>query len=685
MRISRWVSLPLVSTLMSVAFTAGAAVFPGPTPVSPGQPHLRSATAYRCPTFSWSSVPGAWGYELAVFAVNGEGDALTVDPSGEALIRVTVPANASSWTPSVEQCLAAGSRYTWFVRESGMPGRSAGNWSPAASFEVDRIADNAPWSDEEMANLIARWLRSSAGERDIPLQTDGLGFDFAGAFSSISIKLNNVATEVDTARGYALTARNNAANILTWTDGIGNLSDVKASAISLKDMFDEAARLLSGPAGLSVPGSVEAHGTPSAQLFEDTALRAFYEEAVEMVRFFAAEQSAGVDSFLASPGGAPCGPGSPCATFRSELGAILENLENLMNVASELRPQAEDPRMELDQMIAMFENMPPRLIYPFYRMDQSIGLIDRLSDLDQTTADLRLLIPLLTPADAASIIVTAESPIPQLCQDIAGKEETLRKVSYGIQGVGVVVKLIGKIMQGFGETTFGGTVGPAVVTGTIETSPLLSYGQLFWGVGEVIFAMGASGTPILNNCRVLERFADLDQQLVNIQSGLPGDELDAALGTIDGRLTSIDSGLGQTGAAVQSVGTLVTTQGEALIDHDSTVKTAIGDVQRATERLDGRFDSLENGSEATNRVRIELQLIACEPLVSLYLPAEHGGQAEKVAELVRDSIDRALAAGVNTKSAEVHYDRAQGQSESGEHAKAFRTLCTAYGALTTGG
>lgn len=81
----------------------------------------------RCPTFSWTAVTGATGYELIVY--DSEPDA-----SGEPVLARSFPGSAFSWTPSTESCFGRGRVYAWSVRASG-PSVSE-EWSELRLFEV---------------------------------------------------------------------------------------------------------------------------------------------------------------------------------------------------------------------------------------------------------------------------------------------------------------------------------------------------------------------------------------------------------------------------------------------------------------------------------------------------------------------------------------------------------------------
>jgi hypothetical protein len=111
----------------------------------------------RCPTFSWSAVSGAAGYELLVYEVMPAGEV-----GKEPLLSVRLPGGAASWTPPGASCLAAGSGYAWTLRVLGKQGD--GGWAEPALFEVTA----APSLGEVEAALatLRRYLGSAHGEGD---------------------------------------------------------------------------------------------------------------------------------------------------------------------------------------------------------------------------------------------------------------------------------------------------------------------------------------------------------------------------------------------------------------------------------------------------------------------------------------------------------------------------------------
>jgi hypothetical protein len=108
-----------------------ASVCPGgpPVPVSPGKLDEVVQSAVRCPTFSWSLVPQAVGYQLVVYRVPEDRQA---EP--EVVIQQDLPGGTSSWTPGAPQCLAAGQTYAWRVGAVPVEGEAA--WSEPLWFGV---------------------------------------------------------------------------------------------------------------------------------------------------------------------------------------------------------------------------------------------------------------------------------------------------------------------------------------------------------------------------------------------------------------------------------------------------------------------------------------------------------------------------------------------------------------------
>lgn len=115
-------------TLMTLAMQATVAdEAPAPRGVSPGSAVVAEPLAGLCPTFSWSGVEQAAGYELVLYRVT-DGDTL------ETVVQTQIAGDARGWTPSAAQCPTSGNQYAWAVRALGDAG--AGAWSEPLLFKT---------------------------------------------------------------------------------------------------------------------------------------------------------------------------------------------------------------------------------------------------------------------------------------------------------------------------------------------------------------------------------------------------------------------------------------------------------------------------------------------------------------------------------------------------------------------
>ncbi len=124
-------SLASMATMVAPLLAAG---LDGPVPAAPGGPGTATSVARACPTFHWSVVPRAAGYELAVYRIDGDAG----DPRAAALPRIhqRLDGNVGGWTLPPGRCLEPGSRYAWSVRVIGPEAAVESPWSEPALFEV---------------------------------------------------------------------------------------------------------------------------------------------------------------------------------------------------------------------------------------------------------------------------------------------------------------------------------------------------------------------------------------------------------------------------------------------------------------------------------------------------------------------------------------------------------------------
>jgi hypothetical protein len=163
-----------VSVLLLGASAVGGAVLNAPTSASPGSGESFQWIADRCPTFSWGLVEGTESYEVVVYRLLGD-ETTEADPAVRHLVRGA----ASSWTPSLGQCLEAGHQYAWSVRATG--GKTRSDWSRPRFFGVvsddpvarieEALADLKKLSNDEPSPVARRSSRQptmQATAQDLP-------------------------------------------------------------------------------------------------------------------------------------------------------------------------------------------------------------------------------------------------------------------------------------------------------------------------------------------------------------------------------------------------------------------------------------------------------------------------------------------------------------------------------------
>lgn len=221
-------SVSIATALLAACALAGpAALAAPPAPVSPAGPVERG-----CPTFSWSAVPGAAGYELVVYEVRGEAGAEVAE---EPLLTARLPAGAAVWTPPATDCLAPGGSYAWALRVVTPDEASGGanGWSEAALFEVAP----APAADDVAAAIrtLRRHLEreGEGGELlsravQVPPRPDGPGFgdDGPGAENVTPAAVPSLGSpSLSVSANVALAAESNVFKDGTpflWDDTEGN-------------------------------------------------------------------------------------------------------------------------------------------------------------------------------------------------------------------------------------------------------------------------------------------------------------------------------------------------------------------------------------------------------------------------------------------------------------------------------
>jgi hypothetical protein len=145
----------VIALVLSTLICGVAVALPPPATVSPGRPDGVERIANLCPTFSWGAIAGADAYELVVFRDDANEEARDA-------LRVRLVGSASSWTPGLDDCLAAGQRYGWSIR--ALSSQRSSDWQEPLLFQI--VPPSVPVPREEVGAALDLLLRYLDGTSD---------------------------------------------------------------------------------------------------------------------------------------------------------------------------------------------------------------------------------------------------------------------------------------------------------------------------------------------------------------------------------------------------------------------------------------------------------------------------------------------------------------------------------------
>ncbi len=131
-----------------------------PQLVSPGFGAIEARVGSPCPTFTWTISVEAIGYSLLVYPAAAQ----QPDDGGAApkpLIEIELPAGASSWVPTLDECLPGEGRYAWSVGARTRSGER--RWSAPGIFRVE-LAPPQPSRPAATAGLATGRVASVSAE-----------------------------------------------------------------------------------------------------------------------------------------------------------------------------------------------------------------------------------------------------------------------------------------------------------------------------------------------------------------------------------------------------------------------------------------------------------------------------------------------------------------------------------------
>jgi len=250
-------------SLIVLIVTTGVAAAPleEARPISPGGARDFPQIETRCPTFSWTAVEEAGGYELVVYKLPERDTVLTDRRSPNdrlegalRLFRLQLPGRATSWTPAGDHCFDPAERYAWAVR--GWQENRQAQWSEPHLFAVADL----PTAQEvkEALSVLEKFIGETGGIASLS------GFPIAGLADTSVRSTASLPGPIPTIDSVAISAE--LTDTLNATAGIKARSN---SANGIAAVLQNAGngQIVSFQNSSNEVASVAADGTISAAMF----------------------------------------------------------------------------------------------------------------------------------------------------------------------------------------------------------------------------------------------------------------------------------------------------------------------------------------------------------------------------------------------------------------------------------
>lgn len=247
------------------------------------------------------------------------------------------------------------------------------------------------------------------------------------------------------------------------------------------------------------------------------------EEAVGDLKNRIQDMNEGRAEFL----GNDCDSRSPCGKFRTEILGLLDDFalsNNALLRATNVNVQADFGRLK-----SVVAQAPGRALYPLYRvLDGHLPILgsnfpDAISDLAINLDFLAL--ALATPGD------TAKFDAPDSCEILLEDPALSQRVILGTTATGVVLTLIGKTLDGLGETHLEAKAGVHGYPGIlVKNNMRKTVGSLFTGVGDGVTKLATAASNKLRYCTMIRNQRMILANQEKIWNALPpgwtrGDEI----------------------------------------------------------------------------------------------------------------------------------------------------------------
>jgi len=229
-------------------------------------------------------------------------------------------------------------------------------------------------------------------------------------------------------------------------------------------------------------------------------------------------QQNGVDAFLM---GQACiqNDGTPCGNFRADLIAVIHLARALNNKILALHniPGLNIQIQDLG-LADLVDKLPGRVLLPLYRVVTATQLLtpELIAALQNVDANIQNLKTVLFVEEFPAFPTTLEA-----CQFVDENSKVFKISANTIKGIGLIVKVLGKLFEALGKTPAGGPneVDAGIhgyVHATVKTNTLGTIGKILGGIASPLDAVSSFVSNKVSSCGDMVRDAEFKAQHVQI-------------------------------------------------------------------------------------------------------------------------------------------------------------------------
>jgi hypothetical protein len=240
----------------------------------------------------------------------------------------------------------------------------------------------------------------------------------------------------------------------------------------------------------------------AADKISDGKVENLIEDMLVMLQAAVESQQDGVAEFMGN-GDCAIGDGTPCGDFRADLIKLVHIARGLNNQILSLHNiQGLDIQIQDLGLADMIEKLPGRVLLPLYKVVTKAQFLtpELIDAMENAGNDIEELKKVLFIEDAPEFPSALER-----CQFVDTHSVAFKLSANSIKGIGLVLKVLGKLFEALGKTPAGGPneVDAGIhgyVHATVKTNTLGTIGKILGGISEPLSSVSSFVSNKVSSC-----------------------------------------------------------------------------------------------------------------------------------------------------------------------------------------